>query len=244
MESFVYRKRLKERGSDKTDLGHLLQAQERVIQGAERLKGKEITLKLPEDPTPDNIAAYIIGLEEELSKLGILTVARGSSVFPSYGFYPDVMNYIGWQKRMGQELSRREYFYDLISERGRGYDPAGRKVSVQRSEKKNSEALIDVIEACGGEIVGPVGEADTAVYLGERFCDTDSTGYRPLYDIILPWVKDDKSKTALIFYSATDGLCGPHEEPELDTLRRLATERENVSFIALGDWCSGKRFFT
>ena len=235
-------RRLKERNPEKNTLDGLVKAGERVMQGAEKLKGQTITLKLPDDPTVDSIVAYVMGIEKELSRLGILTRAKGGSVFPPYGLFPDVENYLGWQSHASEQLLRREYFYDLIA--GRRYDPTGRKLAVRQTANTNSEILREVIELCDGEIVGPLEEADTAVYLGQRFCDTDNTGYRPLYDEILPWIKGNKSKSALVLYSATDGLCGPPEEPELAVLTSLSSERENILFMVLGNRYKGAMFLT
>jgi len=232
-------KRLKERYPDRA-LTDLAESGERVMKSAEKLRGKTLTLSLPLDAGLESAVYYVAGIEDELSKLGVLTCAKDGSFFAPYGLFPDVKHYLALQKQAGRELLRREYFYDLIADRK--YDPAGRKISIHETVKTNSDALREVIESCGGEI-GSLKEADTAVYLGERFCDTDNTGYRPLYDLILPWIKEDESKTALIFYSATDGLCGPPEEPELAVLSRLAEKRENISFIVL-DWHKGRRFFT
>ena len=211
------------------------------MQQAEKLKGQTITLKLPEDLTLDNVVAYVMGIEKELSRLGIITCASGGSVFPPYGLYPDVKNYLGWQSHVSEQLLRREYFYDLLA--GRHYNPAGRKIAVRQTVNTNSEVLWEVIELCGGEIVGSLEEADTAVYLGMRFCDPDNTEYPPLYSRILPWLQEDRSRAALVLYSGRDvDVC--RDEDSLHTLSRLANERINILFVPLGDMYKGRIFLT
>lgn len=237
-------KRLKERGSDKRILDGLAKAGKSVMQTAEKLKGKTITLSLPSDMTLDSVVAYVIEKEEELSKLGILTCAGPGSFFPPYGFYPDVKDYINWQKHMGEELARREFFYDLIA--GRRYDPAGRKLVVRDTVNTNGVVIREILTICDGILVESLEEADTAVYLGMRFCDPeDSKEYsgHPLYGEIIPWLQKDKDRAALVFYDQRNvDVCS--DEGDLHILRRLASERDNVFFMPMGGWYKGRIFVT
>lgn len=229
-------RRLNEKYPDKKALDSLAKAGERVMHGAEKLKEKTIVLSLPSDMTLDSVVDYVEKMEKEL--------ADGAfSILGAYGFYQDVRNYIGWKRQISEQLLRREFFYDLIA--GRQYDPAGRKLAVCDTVNTNSTVLKEVLTICDGAVVDSLEKADTAVYLGMRFCDPkDNREYSeyPLYEKIIPWLQKDKDKAAFVFYNPREtGVCS--DEGDLHTLRHLANERENIFFIPL-DWYKGRIFTT
>src|SRR3989344_8627068 len=176
-------RRLEERHPDKESLKNLASCGEIVMRKAEQLKGKTITLSLPEDMSLDSIVAYVAEKEEEL--------AISDRILGPYGFYKDVRNYRNWQKQIGYDLLMREFFYDLVAQTG--YDPAGKKIVICDTVKTRGGpcvvALSEVLSVCDGSLVDSLGEADTAVYVGERFCDPkDNSEFseQPLYSLILP----------------------------------------------------------
>src|SRR3989338_327353 len=232
-------RKLKEKHPDKDSLKKLASCGEIVMRKAEKLKGKTITLSLPADMSLDSIVAYVAEKEEELAN-GL------DSILGPYGFYKDVRSYINWQKQIGYDLLRREFFYDLVAQTG--YDPAGKKIVICDTVKTcggpSVVALREVISVCDGSLVDSLGEADTAAYVGERFCDPkDNSEFseQPLYSLILPELQRNEDMAALVCYNVREvGVCSDEEGKAI--LYDLARQRRNIHFMPVGDWYKGRIF--
>lgn len=231
-------KRLVEKYPDKESLDNLASAGQRVMLSAEELKGKTITLSLPADMTLDNIVNYVAEKEKELAD-------GACGILSPYGFYQKVKNYISWQKSIENELVNREFFYDLINERG--YDLANKKIAVLDTvctrKSPNLAALKEVLTVCDGNLVDSFVGADAAIYFGKRFCDPEAEyeGSWPTLSKIIYRLQKDENITALIFYNKQESeVCEDEEDRKL--LFDLARQRKNIFIIPKDRYYKGKLF--